>query len=240
MYQSNQYRSSNGSDYYYDSESRRSYRNSNISENERPPRTSYSMSNASNTTTASQPSSHLKPSTTDTPTIALFGLGSKSATYFLRQALDAGYLVRALIIQQSSSKKSLESNDVSNLYDRDPQVHNMALQLRDDFSSPVALSNLHWIRADCIFDVNAIRRTLRNVQYVVCMMQDGAPLTSYCMHPDPSATGKKCVPVIPMDSTAQSLCSDHAKPIASFINLLYPIMKDELSIKVFLYQVRDN
>jgi hypothetical protein len=248
MYPSNQHRSSNGSDYYYRGESSRSHQRSDPTiidgGNGRPSLSSYSMSTASNSTAASKPVSYsTQSSKKEPPTIALFGMGSKTARYFLRQALDAGYHVRALIIQQSSSasKKSLEtSNEGSHLYDRDPLVHDIALRLRDDFSAQESLSTLHWIYADCIFDLQAIRCTLRNAQFVVCMMQDGAPITSYCMHSDQTTKTKKMSPKIPMGSTSQSLCADHAKPIASFINLLYPIMKEETSIKVFLYQVSED
>ena len=172
-----------------------------------------------------------------TPTIALFGVGSKTSIYFLRHALDAGYHVRAMIIHQSSAE------NVSSLYPYDLQVHALAKEFRDEFSAQESTGTLHWIRADYVYDKNAMRRTIRNTQYVVCMMQDNAPLSSYGITPrddGPPETIKKRQPphlpamILPMDP---NLCPDPTKPITSFIQLLYPLMQLETSIKVFLYQV---
>lgn len=170
------------------------------------------------------------------PTIALFGVGSKTSIYFLRQALDAGYHVRAMIIHQAV-------NNSDNLYPLDQQVHSLAKELRDEFSSQVSNGTLHWIRADYIYDTIAIQRTIRNTHYVVCMMQDSAPLSSYGVTPTDDGDTKSMkkrqhchqpTMILPMDP---KLCPDPTKPISSFLQILYPIMKNEATIKVFLYQV---
>jgi hypothetical protein len=199
------------------------------------------------TTSHSQRKSIEQQTTTSvtTPTIALFGVGSKTSIYFLRQALDAGYQVRAMIIQQSTAGKDSSGENHSTLYPHDIQVHALAKEIRDEFSAQEASGILHWIRADYIYDTNAIRRTIRNTQFVVCIMQDNAPLSSYGITPADDSTGtsksvKKRQPshipsmILPMDP---KLCPDPNKPITSFIQLLYPLMKRETSIKVFLYQV---
>lgn len=186
---------------------------------------------------------------TGTPTIALFGVGSKTSLYFLRHALDAGYHVRAMIIHQSVSFKGSSGGDdyhsTGSLYPHDVPVHALAKQIRNDFSAQEANGTLHWIRADYVYDTNAMRRTIRNTQFVVCMMQDSAPLSAYGITPADDSTAKlikkkrshahQPIMILPMDPT---LCSDQTKPITSFLKLLYPVMKMEKSIKVFLYQVR--
>jgi hypothetical protein len=182
-------------------------------------------------------------STTGPPTIALFGVGSKTSIYFLRHALEAGYHVRAMIIHQSALDTNASVEYQSTIYPRDEQVHALAKQIRDEFSAQESSGTLHWIRADYIYDKNAMRRTVRNAQFVVCMMQDSAPLSSYGITPFDDGTSKSLkkrhpphLPsmILPMDP---KLCPDPTKPLTSFIQLLYPIMKLETSIKVFLYQV---
>jgi hypothetical protein len=209
-------------------------------------RNSY-LSEQSNNTKSSKPTaSNMSLERTTTPTIAVFGIGSKTSTHFIRYALDAGYHVRAMIIHQSlsSSKNSIELNHP--LYTHDEHVQTLAKEIRDEFSAQEEQSILHWIRADCIYDIYAIRRTIRDVQYVVCMMQDIAPISSYTHYIDPTITDTKqlqlhrkfCSKTIAMDPSYQSVCTDHTKPITSFLKVLYPLMKEEMSIKVFLYQVR--
>jgi hypothetical protein len=249
MRRSEQHRSSSGSDRIrQESIGTASHRTSDISykdgqSSRQHQRNSY-VSNTSNTTAASKSSAYVKPSDHHPPTIALFGAGSKTATHFLRQALDAGYHVRAMIIQQSSSKKMIENREALNLPHRDSRVHSLAQELRDEFSAQEALAYLRWIRADSIFDVEAIRRTLQDAQYVVCMMQDGAPIASYSTSYDNTSIGynkhvttNKRSQLIPLDPSSKTICADHSKPMTSFLQILYPIMKEEISIQVFLYQV---
>ena len=215
-------------------------------------RTSYASEKSDFTKTSkSTTASHTHRKSTDqqstpsvtTPTIALFGVGSKSSIHFLRHALDAGYHVRAMIVHQSFPGKDSSYEHHSSLYPHDVEVHALAKELRDEFSAQESKGTLHWIRTDFIYDTNAIRRTIRNTQYVVCMMQDKAPLSSYGIISSDDGTyntAKKRHPshlptmILPMDP---KLCTDPAKPITSFLQLLYPIMKQESSIQVFVYQV---
>jgi hypothetical protein len=169
-------------------------------------------------------------------TIALFGAGSKTATHFLRLALDAGYHIRALMIQQSAS-----DNHHGNLGTVNTDVAAIAQDLKEEFTDRA--SALHWVRADTIYDARACKRVLRGVDYVVCMMND-APVSCY-VNKEAYADKKKGVKSIrtrrnssaSSDLQSQAYCNNPSKPITSFVQMLYPLMKDIPSIQVFLYQV---
>lgn len=164
-------------------------------------------------------------------TIALFGAGSKTATHFLRLALDAGYHVRALLIMPSSSEPSSFRNHPTN------ETVVAAKALKALFADQAAL---HWVRADSVYDARACKRVLRGAHYVVCMMND-APLT--CDSDGLSSrdgrrkkSSSHSLKTTSKERTHMS-CSDPSKPLTSFLQILYPLMKEEASIQVFLYQV---
>jgi hypothetical protein len=182
-------------------------------------------------------------------TIALFGAGSKTATHFLRLALDAGYHVRALLIQQSQSQLQLQSQ-LQSQYSAAAQDQNteasaavIAKALREEFDDQSAL---HWVRADSVYDARACQRVLRGADYVVCMMNE-SPLAydSNDFHADESKEAKKDAKKhakngrgsFQKDRTSMTMCSDTSKPITSFIKILYPLMLQQATIQVFLYQV---
>jgi hypothetical protein len=174
-------------------------------------------------------------------TIALFGAGSKTATHFLRLALDAGYHVRALLIQQSSSDHHHGGMGAVNT-----EVAATAQALREEFTDQA--SSLHWVRADSIYEERACQRVLRGADYVVCMMND-APMSCY-VEADAAAAGSKhsktgtnkasrhrVNSASSTDRKSIARCKDRYKPIASFVQILYPLMKEVPTIQVFLYQV---
>lgn len=209
--------------------------NSN-SRRSKDPRQSYLTTGSATAVSASSSSTH--------STIALFGAGSKTATHFLRLALDAGYHVRALLIQQSSS--------VSDHPIRNAETAALAKALKEQFADQSAQMHLHWVRADSVYDARACQRVLRGADYVVCMMNE-APLTCDADESTESNDRKKknsihstyrcSVPISKdreRDRTSISLCNDCSKPITSFLQVLYPLMKEEASIQVFLYQVRKS
>lgn len=166
-------------------------------------------------------------------TIALFGAGSKTANHFLRLALDAGYHVRALLVQQSTSDHPI----------RNAATAATAKALREEFAEQAAL---HWVRADSVYDARACRRVVRGTDYVVCMMNDSAPLSCEVddgadSRPASHKSGRHSHSYNTHQKKkgrASSLCTDRSKPLRSFLQILYPLMKDEGSIQVFLYQVR--
>jgi hypothetical protein len=142
-------------------------------------------------------------------TIGLFGAETKTGQHFMRAALDAGYHVRALQL---------------------PNLPNCS-----DYP------NLEWIYGNALYDTEALAMVVQNAQYVVCMAngQDsvGSALNHHHHHDDhhhhhrSGKTGGKSkpeqAPMIPIDAT---------KPIACFIQLLYPLLKKQSSVKVFLFQ----
>ena len=122
---------------------------------------SSSMNNRSNATMAS--------------TIAVFGATTKTGQAFVRIALDAGYVVRALL---GNSKKM------------DQQT------------------NLDWI-VGSLNDEQAIRDCVDQADFVVCTL-------------------------------AEHKFKKQKTLMREFILRLYPIMKEQRSIQVFLFQVRDG
>jgi hypothetical protein len=116
-------------------------------------------------------------------TIALFGASGKTGNEFIRLALNAGYLVRALI-------HDLKAGNMRELVDQD------GLKLVTG-----TLENEH-----------KLEETVRGANYVVCMLGETLPT-------------KQKYPVGCM---------------AAFLGKLYPIMKRETSVSVFLYQVSES
>jgi hypothetical protein len=113
-------------------------------------------------------------------TIALFGASGKTGNEFIRLALNAGYLVRALI-------HDLKAGNMRELVDQD------GLKLVTG-----TLENEH-----------KIQETVQSADYVVCMLGETLPTKS--KYPEGCMT--------------------------AFLAKLYPIMKKEASVSVFLYQV---
>lgn len=128
--------------------------------------------------------------------IGLFGAETKTGHHFLRAALDAGYLVRALLLP--------------------------------NYPSDSEYPNLEWVRGESLYDTEAIALIVKDVDFVVCM-SNAEDSAGTAMNDEPS--------VMPRKEQAPSIL-DSTKPIASFMQLLYPIMKQQSSIKVFLFQVR--
>jgi hypothetical protein len=117
----------------------------------------------------------------DASTIALFGASGKTGNEFIRLALNAGYLVRALI-------HDLKAGNMRELVDQDGLLFVTG-----------TLENEH-----------KLEETVRGANYVVCMLGETLPT-------------KQKYPVGCM---------------TAFLGKLYPIMKREPSVSVFLYQVR--
>jgi len=80
-------------------------------------------------------------------TIALFGAYSKTGNHFLRLALDAGYLVRALILAGGPTGCLTE-------FVHQPTFHGITGTLEEE---------------------DKIQRILRGADYVVCMLNDTLP-----------------------------------------------------------------
>jgi hypothetical protein len=116
-------------------------------------------------------------------TIALFGASGKTGNEFIRLALNAGYLVRALI-------HDLKAGNMRELVNQD------GLKLVTG-----TLENEH-----------KMEETVQGADYVVCMLGETLPT-------------KSKYPVGCM---------------SAFLTKLYPIMKKEASVSVFLYQVSNE
>ena len=166
---------------------------------------------SSATTTTTESSSH---------TIALFGAGSPTATHFLRLALDAGYHVRALLIQSDHALASRSTYQ--------GRASLVAKKLKEEFADCHDPS-LEWVRTGSIYDPRAVATVLHGVQYVVCMMND-APLV--CEGQDEGQNPIK------YNAQKKKKLQLPEKPLTSFLQeVLYPLMRREKSIQVFLYQV---
>lgn len=164
------------------------------------------------TTTTDDSSSH--------PTIALLGAGSPTATHFLRLALDAGYHVRALLIQSDHALASRSTYQ--------GRASLTATKLKEEFADCRDVS-LEWVRTGSIYDRRAVATVLHGVQYVVCMMND-APLV--CEGQDEGQQPIK------YNAQKKKKLQLPEKPLTSFLqDVLYPMMRREKSIQVFLYQV---
>ena len=187
--------------------------------------TNKSSGRSSNTSIATHEEGRATISTTEEDTsshhtIALLGAGSPTATHFLRLALDAGYHVRALLIQSDYALASRSTYQ--------GRASLTAKKLKEEFADCRDLS-LEWVRTGSIYDRRAVANVLHGVQYVVCMMND-APLV--CEGQDEGQQPIK------YNAQKKKKLQLPEKPLTSFLQeVLYPLMRREKSIQVFLYQV---
>jgi len=75
---------------------------------------------------------------------------------------------------------------------------------------------------------------LHGADYVVCMMNHGAPLTCEGREAEEKSMTYNAQKKNKKKKSAQARDN---KPLTSFLQLLYPLMRQEESIQVFLYQV---
>jgi hypothetical protein len=209
-------------------------------------------------TTMSSTSSASANSTgaTTSRTIALFGCGSKTCLPFLRLALDAGYRVQALLVTTSSSSTCSSRQEPARFSKREESVADgIAKGLLEEFRDTL---NLEWIRSESIYDPVAIRAALCNAEYVVCMMNPTETPLYAAVERTSGGTGAQAVVSSSISGTRAATkrsssatkdnqgnrtsslitAADPKKPLTSFLRVLYPLMKEEPSIQVFLYQVR--
>lgn len=191
-------------------------------------------------------------------TIALFGLGSKTANPFLRLALDAGYNVRALLLMQqennhrshhqhyhrSEHQQRQQKEDATSSSSSSSEA--IATQLLEEFADQPAVK---FVRAESVYDVEACRRVLRGADYVVCMMNKDAPFvcsSSSMEISNKDSNNKKKTKNKQNNQYKGSKKNkqqalpliDKKRPLATFLEMLYPLMKQQSSVQVFLYQVR--
>lgn len=168
---------------------------------------------------------------TKTPTIGLFGAYGSTGNHFLKLALDAGYNVQAMLLPSAivhvrSNGKKLKKKTItsSSLQEEFIDYANMSSScntLHDKVNhgnTTTTYGNnnrLEWIKSKRVDDVNNIKRTIDNVDYVVCMLSD----TIHTTDDDKTCTTKSKV-----------------GPLLNFIQLLYPLMNDNKTIQAFLYQ----
>jgi hypothetical protein len=177
--------------------------------------------------------------TNNNGTIGLFGIYSRTGNHFLRLALDAGYSVRVFLLPSASiidpstkTKKTITS-----------------AAIQDEFSNTEE-TLLKWIPAKRFNDKHAMQRTIKNVDYVVCMLSDTVYTdadNSTVMTPAQKrrsrtssiggAGGRNSV-----GSTSKSgVVANNTKGrkvgiLTEFIQTLYPLMMNMSTIQVFLYQ----
>lgn len=85
-------------------------------------------------------------------------------------------------------------------------------------------AGLEWIRANSLYDKEAVELVIQDADFVVCMVNAE------------SATEIDDEERCPKPKSATAV--DASKPVTSFIDILYPLMKMEKSVQVFLFQVR--
>ena len=77
--------------------------------------------------------------------------------------------------------------------------------------------SLQWVEAATYFDMEACKEVVQDTNYVVCMLQEAIYID---------------------EENLPAADVDLGKPLTSFLQKLYPIMMEEVSIQVFLFQVR--
>lgn len=164
-------------------------------------------------------------------TIALFGAGSPTAAHFLRLALDAGYRVRALLVQSDHALASRSTYP--------GRASRLAKALKEEFADccsshphPQQPQQLEWVRAGSVYDAAAVAAVLQNATYVVCMMNHDAPLVC-----EGEREARRPVKYNAQKKKREETPLAPDQPLTSFLQTLYPLMRREESIRVFLYQV---
>lgn len=145
-------------------------------------------------------------STASSKTIALFGAESKTGSHFLQLALDAGYQVRALTLEETPSEQT----------------------------------NVRWVPTETYLNPKAIKTTVKGADFVVCMLNDivldlAAQEENQQPHRRVSVASSKGSN---NNNNKNAGSFTKAKPVTSFLKLLYPILKKEPAVRVILYQVR--
>jgi hypothetical protein len=167
-----------------------------------------STNTASTTTSAT---SKKQDRSTGTATIALFGGHGKTGQHFLRLALDAGYRVRALL--------PVGCNDSSTAQTKQHHQHSTTTNLgrgpgeninNNNASSYMLPSSLVRQFQGSLQDATQVKRVIRGADFVVCLLNDTLP-------------SKK------QDYTHNTL--------DNFMRLLHPLLNQQRSVQVFLYQV---
>jgi hypothetical protein len=149
-------------------------------------------------------------------TIALFGSYSRTGNHFLRLALDAGYSVRAALLPSATIRVDSSGTKTKTI---------TSSALREEYCDQQS-SALKWIPSKRLDDSQAIQRAVQGADYVVCMLVD----TVYA--DDDSKTSRRT-------SSGRNRSKNKQQqfgPLTNFLQILYPLMKNVPSIKVFLYQ----
>ena len=105
-------------------------------------------------------------------TIALFGANGKTGKHFLRQALVAGYQVRALVPNPPIQVSTTGSNKSNSTVSSSTSNETCTFQ---EFESQSAFKKV----CGGLDDSKAVRRTLRGADYVVCLLTDTLPTKDY-------------------------------------------------------------
>jgi len=169
-------------------------------------------------------------------TIALFGAGSPTATHFLRLALDAGYHVRALLVQSDHAlaSRSTYPGHASRTASALKEEFYSSCMMNASSSSSSSQQQLEWVRAGSVYDAAAVAAVVQNATYVVCMMNHPeAPLVC-----EGEQEAQQPVKYNAQKKAKAPLTPD--QPLTSFLQVLYPLMRQEESIRVFLYQVSNS
>jgi hypothetical protein len=156
-------------------------------------------------------------------TIGLFGAETKTGQHFLRVALDAGYHVQALQLPNYFPHQHAASAIASDNDDHD-----------GDYPQ-----NLEWVRGDSLYDPQALALVVKGAQYVVCLAnyhESAGPAMNDNPAAGPPPAKQQHHQRRPEQPATPHLPIDAAKPMACFIQLLYPILKQQPSLKVFLFQ----
>jgi hypothetical protein len=178
-------------------------------------------------------------------TIALFGIYSRTGNHFLRLALDAGYSVRVFLLPSASIIDPNGNKKIKKT------ITSVAIQ--DEFSNTDE-TLLKWISAKRFDDKHAIQRTIKNVDYVVCMLSDtvytdtdtSSVITSAQKRRSRasssgggSALGRNSVGSTSKPNNATTNTNSKggkAGILTNFVQTLYPLMMKMPTIQVFLYQ----
>jgi len=158
--------------------------------------------------------------TSTTKTIALFGGTGKTGRPFLRLALDAGYRVRALVPPRRRRRRLPSRAARDGIDDEEDDDYDYGAEFgvddEEDDEDSIDHPYLRRIVGDAT-DLDSIRHALRKSDYVVCLdgLTDALP-----------------------DVTSRHYPASNY--LTSFVRLLYPLMRQIPTIRVFLFQVKST
>jgi NmrA-like family len=159
--------------------------------------------------------------TSNVMTIAVFGAYGKLGKEFVRVALDAGYRLQAmtLISTDTKSKSSRQSSahEVKKTHGVEYSVHPSPAARSVSSQMP---SQMEQVEAESWDDVEAIKRTVKGAQYVVCLLNEKNAMVA----------DKTIIPSLAANKPHND------ETLYRFVRLLFPCVRLVPTVQVLLWQ----